>query len=127
MEKPHTQLREFSIPKNPDKTRQLLSPGTTLNQIQASPQHYGFIHSCCMGSHHFGRDLSCRFGQMSCEFWQPAGAAQHQGLMQHKQPEDRGAAPARMTQLLHPGEIRGDFCQWKCETNRYGTTGPAAG
>lgn len=125
MENSDTELKGFSTTKKSENTLRHLSPDVTVNQIfYVNPHHCmkpsltnvrdGFIPNCCRGSDHFCQKIPCTAGQVNQAFRQPVCAAQHKGLMQHGEPEDGGATPARMK--FYPGDTRPNQC---------GTTGPA--
>lgn len=88
------ELKAFSTT---DKSDQLLSPEVTVNQIfHTNPHHGRFIPNCCVDADYFWQKSPCRVGQVNQEFSQPARAVQHKELMQHREPERRGATPDRM-------------------------------
>ncbi|XP_031165546.1 uncharacterized protein LOC116057293 isoform X2 [Sander lucioperca] len=117
-----------------ENSLQPLRPEVTVNQIfHANPRHGRFLPSCCTDAEYFCHKTSRKVGQVNQQFRsQPACDGRHFELTEHREPEDRGASPARMNlhHGPHPaetreGDTRGECCCWVCEPNRCGTTEPA--
>ncbi|XP_042357276.1 uncharacterized protein LOC121954033 [Plectropomus leopardus] len=128
MEKSEKVFSATNASKNP---LPLFSPEVTANQIfHADPHHDRFIPTSYMDADYFCQKTPCRAGQVNQEFRsQPACVALCQQLMQHREPDERGATSARETPHhgsrpgeTREGDTRGEGCCWDCGPNRCGTT-----
>lgn len=116
MEKPEKVLNTS------ENSLQLLSPEVTVNHIfHANPHPDRFKPTCRTDAEYFSQKRSYSFDQVNTEC---RNCALHQELM-HREPEDRGATPARMSLHYRPvetreGDTRGECSCWGC-----GPTEPA--
>lgn len=125
------ELKVFPTTNKSENSLRLLNPEVTVNQMFHANQHHDrFTPTCCMGADYFCQRSPRRVGQVNQEFRsQPAHAAQHKELMQHREPEGRGATPARMNLHHQPPD---GWCPRPAQTRQSdtrgqscGTTGPA--